>query len=207
MPLVFGASRSISITDEDAGLGVLELSLSVSNGTLTLGPADGLEWQAGANGTSYQVVRGTLASLNAALAGLSYLNLANFSGVDLLSVTVDDLGNTDLGINFKDAKTIPIIVIAPPNNPPKVSIVAPADTSQFQFGQTITVEATATDWDGQVNHVTLLADGRELAELTAPPFATAWTNATLGRHVLSAMATDDQWRYIHFFRRCHLGGG
>jgi len=160
MPLLFDASRSISITDEDAGLGVLELSLSVSNGTLTLSPADGLEWQVGANGTSYQVVRGTLASLNAALAGLSYLNLANFSGVDLLSVAVDDLGNTDLGINFKDAKTIPIIVIAPPNNPPKVSIVAPADTSQFQFGQTITVEATATDWDGHVNHVTLLADGR-----------------------------------------------
>jgi len=69
----FDASRSISITDEDAGLGVLELSLSFSNGTLTLSPADGLEWQVGANGTSYQVVRGTLASLNAALAGLSYL--------------------------------------------------------------------------------------------------------------------------------------
>jgi len=192
IPLVFGLNRLISIVDEDAGLGVLELSLSVSNGTLTLGPADGLEWQAGANGTSNQVVRGTLGDLNAALAGLSYLNFTNFSGVDLLNVTVDDLGNTDPGMNFKDAKTILITVIAPPNNPPKVSIVAPADTSQFQFGQTITVEATATDWDGQVNHVTLLADGRELAELTAPPFATAWTNATLGRHVLSAMATDDQ---------------
>ena len=192
IPLVFGPNRLISIVDEDAGLGVLELSLSVSNGTLTLGPADGLEWQAGANGTSNQVVRGTLGDLNAALAGLSYLNFTNFSGVDLLNVTVDDLGNTDLGINFKDAKTILITVIAPPNNPPKVSIVAPADTSQFQFGQTITVEATATDWDGQVNYVTLLADGRELAELTAPPFATAWTNATLGRHVLSAVATDDQ---------------
>jgi len=138
------------------------------------------------------VVRGTLASLNAALAGLSYLNPANFSGADLLNVTVDDLGNNDLGVNFKDAKTIPITVIAPPNNPPKVSIVVPADTSQFQFGQTITVEATATDRDGQVNHVTLLADGQELAELTAPPFATAWTNATMGRHVLSAMATDDR---------------
>jgi hypothetical protein len=190
--LVFGADRLISIADQDAGLGVLELSLSVSNGILTLGSDNGLDWQAGANGTSNQVIRGTLASLNAALAGLSYLNFTNFSGMDLLSVTVDDLGNTDLGINFKDAKTIPIIVIAPPNNPPKVSIVAPADTSQFQFGQTIAVEATATDRDGQVNHVTLLADGRDLAELTAPPFATAWTNATLGRHILSAVATDDR---------------
>jgi hypothetical protein len=131
MPLVFGASRSILITDENAGIGVLELSLSVSNGALTLGLADGLEWQAGSNGTSYLVVRGTLASLNAALAGLSYLNFTSFSGVDLFSITVDDLGNTDLGINFKDAKTIPIIVITPPNNPPRISIVAPADTSQF----------------------------------------------------------------------------
>ena len=192
MALVFGANRSISITDEDIGLGVLELSLSVANGTLTLGPADGLEWQAGANGTSRQIVRGTLAGLNAALARLSYRNLANFSGVDLLNVTVDDLGNSDLGINFKDAKTIPITVIAPPNNPPKVSIVAPADTSQFQFGQTITVEATAVDSDGQLTDVTLLADGSQLAELTGPPFATTWTGATLGEHVLSAMAADNQ---------------
>jgi hypothetical protein len=190
--LVFGADRLISIADQDAGLGVLELSLSVSNGILTLGSDNGLDWQAGANGTSNQVIRGTLASLNAALAGLSYLNYTNFSGMDLLSVTVDDLGNTDLGINFKDAKTIPIIVIAPPNNPPKVSIVAPADTSQFQFGQTIAVEATATDRDGRVTNVILLADGRDLAKLATPPFATAWTNATLGRHVLSAMATDDR---------------
>jgi hypothetical protein len=199
MPLVFDASRSISITDEDAGLGVLELSLSVSNGTLTLGSDYGLDWQAGANGTSTLVVRGYLGDLNADLAGLStdlaglrYHNSSGFSGADLLSVTVDDLGNNDLGINFKDAKTIPITVIAPPNNPPNVSIVAPADTSQFQFGQTIAVEATATDRDGQVTNVTLLADGRKLAELTAPPFATAWTNATLGRHVLSAVATDNQ---------------
>ena len=190
--LVFGANRLISITDEDAGLGVLVLSMSVSGATLTLGSTAGLEWQAGANGTSTMVVRGTLTDLNAALAGLSYLNLANFSGADLLNITVDDLGNNDLGVNFKDAKTIPITVIAPPNNPPKVSIVAPADTSQFQFGQTITVEAAATDRDGQVIRVALLADGQELAEFTAPPFTTAWTNATLGRHVLSAMATDDR---------------
>ena len=199
MLLLFGPSRLISITDEDAGLGELELSLSVSNGTLTLGSDYGLDWQAGANGTSTLVVRGYLGDLNANLAGLyadlaglRYHNSSGFSGADLLSVTVDDLGNNDLGINFKDAKTIPITVIAPPNNPPKVSIVAPADTSQFQFGQTFAVEATATDGDGQVNHVTLMADGLELAELAAPPFATAWTNATLGRHVLSAVATDNQ---------------
>jgi VCBS repeat-containing protein len=199
MLLLFGPSRLISITDEDAGLGVLELSLSVSNGTLTLGSDYGLNWQAGANGTSTLVVRGYLGDLNADLAGLyadlaglRYHNSTGFSGTDLLSVTVDDVGNNDLGINFTDAKTIPITVIAPPNNPPNVSIVAPADTSQFQFGQTIAVEATATDGDGQVKHVTLLADGQELAELTAPPFATAWTNATLGRHVLSAVATDNQ---------------
>ena len=199
MPLLFGASRSISIsiTDEDAGLGVLELSLSVSNGTLIL--MNGPDSEAGANGTSTLVVRGTLDDLNfllaglgADMAGLRYLNSSNFSGEDLLSVTVDDLGNNDLGINFKDAKTIPITVIAPPNNPPNVSIVAPTDTSQFQFGQTIPVEATATDRDGQVTKVTLLADGQELAELTAPPFAIEWTNASLGKHVLSAVATDNQ---------------
>jgi len=61
----------------------------------------------------------------------------------------------------------------------KVSIVAPADTSQFQFGKHHRGSNRPRDWDGHVNHVTLLADGRELAELIVPPFATAWTNATL----------------------------
>ncbi len=192
MALVFGTGRLISITDEDPGLGELELSLSVSGGTLTLGRVDGLDWQAGANGTSAQIVRGSLADLNAALAGLTYLNTAGFSGTDLLNLAVDDLGNNDLGVNFKDAKTIPIAVLAPPNNPPKVSIVAPADTSLFQSGQTIAVEAAAVDSDGQIIKVTLFADGLELAELTGPPFAAAWTGAALGRHVLSAAATDDR---------------
>ena len=40
--------------------------------------------------------------------------------------------------------------------------------------------------------MTLLADGLKLGELTGPPFTTAWTGATLGRHILSAMATDDR---------------
>ncbi len=199
MPLLFGANRSISIsiTDEDAGLGELELSMSVSNGTLNL--VNGPDPVAGANGTSTVVVRGTLDELNFLLsglgadaAGLRYLNSPNFSGGDLLSITVDNLGNNDLGINFKDTKTIPITVIAPPNNPPKVSIVAPADRSQFQFGKTIAMEATATDSDGQVIHVTLLADGLKLGELTGPPFTTSWTGAALGRHTLSATATDDR---------------
>ena len=191
MPLAFGTKRLISIVDDDVGLGVLELSLSVSSGTLTLGRGDVLDWQAGANGTSTLVVRGTLADLNAALVGLKYLNSSGFSGADLLNIAVDDLGNNGLGVDFKDAKTIPITVIASPNNPPKVSIVVPVNASQFQFGQAIAVEATAVDSDGQLTNVTLLADGLQFAELAGPPFATTWTGATLGRHILSATATDD----------------
>ncbi len=191
-PLIFRANRSISIADEDTGLGVLELSLSVSNGTLTLNQNDGLVWQTGENGASNQVVQGTLDNLNAALAGLTYLNASDFSGPDSLNLAVDDLGHNDLGVNSKDEKTVSITVLPPPNSPPCVSIAAPADTSQFQSGQPITVEATATDGDGQVTNVTLLADGFKLASLSGPPFAATWTGAALGKHILSATATDDR---------------
>src|SRR5208283_3948980 len=99
----------------------------------------------------------------AALASLTYLSTSNYSGPDTLNLAVDDLDHNDLGLNGQDARTVPIVVLPPLSSPPFVSIVAPADASQYQSGDTITVEATATDSDGQVTNVTLFVDSLELA--------------------------------------------
>jgi len=80
------AIGGISIGDVDNGS--LSVILSVSDGTLTMAPATGLT--VGGNGTAVLTVSGTIASLNAALAGLSYRGALNFGGSDTLSITVSD---------------------------------------------------------------------------------------------------------------------
>jgi hypothetical protein len=77
------------------------------------------------------------------------------------------------------------------NTPPVVSVTSPVSQSEFTVGQSIPVTVAAFDPDGQVVSVKIFADGIPLAELAAPPFNIAWTNAAPGDHVLTATATDD----------------
>jgi hypothetical protein len=109
--LVFDANRLIQVADADAGAGLLQLSLSVSNGTLAWGNTNGLIWMTGTNGSTSSVVRGTLDNLNAGLVNLAYLGLPDFFGTDLLTLAVDDLGNTGAGGNLADNGSVPITVV------------------------------------------------------------------------------------------------
>src|SRR5262249_3642845 len=67
--LVFATAsgNALSLADVDAGAGTERLTLTVTNGTLTLGSTAGLGFSAGGNGTASMTVTGTLANLNAAL--------------------------------------------------------------------------------------------------------------------------------------------
>jgi hypothetical protein len=64
------------------------VTLQVSHGTLTLGTVTSLT--VSGNGTSSVSLSGSQATLNAALAGLIYQPLHNFSGQDTLTVTASD---------------------------------------------------------------------------------------------------------------------
>jgi ELWxxDGT repeat protein len=118
----------ISITDVDAGTGNIRVTLSVTNGTLSLstnasgGVAGGAI--SGNGGPSVTIV-GSLSAINATLAdasGLTYLGSPNFSGNDVLTVLTNDLGNTGAGGTLTDTDTIAITVLAvndgPTNNVP-----------------------------------------------------------------------------------------
>jgi hypothetical protein len=75
----------------DAPSATLTVTLTVSDGTLTLGTTAGLTSVAG-NGTGAVTLTGTTATLNAALASLVYRGSNNYSGADTLSVTAIDSG-------------------------------------------------------------------------------------------------------------------
>src|SRR5262249_27134668 len=66
----------------------LTLTLRASHGTLSVGAVAGLT--VAGNGTSWLSLSGGQAALNAALAGLVYQPLHNYSGPDLLALTAGD---------------------------------------------------------------------------------------------------------------------
>jgi hypothetical protein len=97
-PLTFSSAGgdAIAVSDPNAiPAGIVQVMLSVSNGTLTLASISGLTIVAGANGTATITIRGTLADINAALDGLVYTPNAGFSGTDALMILSDDLRDTD----------------------------------------------------------------------------------------------------------------
>lgn len=106
-------SPSAQIVDEDAtlimsganaaqvptnsGLANMVVSISVTNGTLTLASTAGISVTSGANGTSTMTFNGTPAAVNAALDGLNYAPTSDYNGPDTLvfSVTAGALSDTD----------------------------------------------------------------------------------------------------------------
>jgi VCBS repeat-containing protein len=80
------AIGGIIVGDPDGD--TVTVTLSVGNGTLTLGNTDGLT--ASDNGTAEVILSGGIANLNAALASLLYRGGLNYSASDTLSITVSD---------------------------------------------------------------------------------------------------------------------
>ena len=73
---------------------------------------------------------------------------------------------------------------------PTVNLSAPAAGSNHTTGDSVTLTATASDSDGTVSKVEFFVDGTLVATDTSAPYATGWT-ATLGSHVISVVATDN----------------
>src|SRR5262249_6388565 len=81
--LVFSSAGGnlLSVSDIDAGSGAVKVTLSVTNGSLTLGSLAGLSFPTvAAPRSSNMVFTGTLTSMNAALSGLTYIPTADFNG-------------------------------------------------------------------------------------------------------------------------------
>jgi len=90
------------------------------------------------------------------------------------------------------------------NTPPTVCITKPWDGQMFLLPTNITVLADTVDPDGYVWKVEFFADNIKIGEqskyfFVAPPanshiaYDLIWTNASPGRHDLTAVATDSRW--------------
>ncbi len=95
--LVFssGTSNQISISDPDAGSSELQITLTATNGTVTLSGTTGLTFSIG-DGTAdaTMTLAGTIANLNTALNGLMFAPTTSYSGAASLEIITKDQGNT-----------------------------------------------------------------------------------------------------------------
>jgi ELWxxDGT repeat protein len=111
-PLIFNASNNniISITDVDAGNNPLRVTLTASNGNLTLNGSNGLTFIDGDGSSDTSITfSATLADINAALNGLSFNPNANFSGAANIAISVNDQG-TNNSFFLQDSANIAIQV-------------------------------------------------------------------------------------------------
>ncbi|MDD1780850.1 retention module-containing protein [Enterovibrio sp. ZSDZ35] len=114
--------ESIQVKDVDASespSGEIEVRLSVKDGVIGLplgAPTTGIT-VTGA-GSETLILEGPLDAINTLLAaGVTYTGDTNFSGADLLTVTVDDNGNTGSGGAKTDAESVAINVAPKPDIP------------------------------------------------------------------------------------------
>nr|WP_279009973.1 retention module-containing protein [Aeromonas jandaei] len=106
----------LQVKDVDAGNSPIEVRLSVGHGTLTLAAGSGVTVTG--SGTGSLVLSGSLAAINALLAGgVTYQGTQDFNGQDQLTMVTNDLGNTGSGGALSDTDVVPIEVL-PVNDAP-----------------------------------------------------------------------------------------
>jgi VCBS repeat-containing protein len=126
--LVFSTANNnaISISDVDAGSGLMKVTLSVVNGTLTFSDTSGLTFISGGNGTKTMTFTGSVNDINNALNGLTYQGKLNYAGSDTLTIITNDQGNTGIGGAKTDTDKVAITVTAvndaPVNHVPNTSV-------------------------------------------------------------------------------------
>ena len=155
------AITGICVSDVDLGTGQIKITLSTSNGRLTLAQTTGLNFPLG-DGTSDSTMtfHGTLANVLAALAHVDYLPNTGFTGNEVLSVTANDRGNTGLGGEMADTESITIYV-GSGNAPPTLTLPgaqsAVEDTVKTISGISVADPDAGT---GEVKIVIGVAQGR-----------------------------------------------
>jgi hypothetical protein len=136
----------ISVADPDINESILanaKVTLSVDHGTISLAQTTNLSFDAD-NGTAEVIFTGNLEDLNTALATVTYLSDSNYNGDDVLTITINDLGNTGEGGAKSDTETIAITVL-PDNDAPVLTL---PDTQEAQEDVELAIDGiTVADLD------------------------------------------------------------
>src|SRR4029079_4314744 len=160
--LVFSAANgnAISSVEVEVGGGTETVTLSVASGTLTLATLAGLSFSVGdGSADATMTFSGTVRAIDAALNGLSYTGNLNFNGIDTLSITTNDNGNTGSGGAKSDADSVTINVgavnDAPVNTVPGTQSVNEDTALVFSAANGNAISIADVDVGGGTETVTL----------------------------------------------------
>ena len=109
----------VLVSDLDAA--VLQVTLAVTSGTLTLVPGSLAFTTGDGTADALMTFTGSPAAINTALSTLSYLSASNSNGTDTLTITTSDLGNTGSGGTLTDSDSV-AITIASVNDAPTFTV-------------------------------------------------------------------------------------
>ncbi len=106
-------ANQISISDADVGGADMLITLSVTNGTLTLSDVTGLVFSVG-DGTNdvTMTFTGTLSAVNNAISTVTFTPAQNYFGSATLTIIANDQGNTGTGGPLTDTDTVTINITA-----------------------------------------------------------------------------------------------
>ena len=141
--LIFSTAQgnAIRVSDVDVGSGEMEVTLTGTNGRLTLGSTNGLTLLVGSGiNDSVATFRGTLTAINTALEGLKFSPLNGYSGSASLQITTSDLGGTGTGGVQTDTDTIAISVSG--GAPTISSVSSTSANGTYRVGDTIAITVT-----------------------------------------------------------------
>ncbi len=114
----------ISISDVDATTNPVRVTLTATNGKLTLAETAGISFTTGdGSADTTMTFTGTVNSINTALNGLYFEPNLNFNGTGNLRIVTNDLGNTGTGGAKSDTDNIAITIQAV-NDAPTLSLPA-----------------------------------------------------------------------------------
>lgn len=141
--LVFGVgnSNAISISDVDAGGGALQVTLTVTNGLLSLGSFSGLSFLVGSGaGDATMTFVGNQADINSALAGMTFSPTSGYYGAASLQITTNDQGLSGSGGARTDTDFISIDVRQP--NPTIVGVNSATPDGGYKVGDSVSIIVT-----------------------------------------------------------------
>jgi alpha-tubulin suppressor-like RCC1 family protein len=110
---------NLSIMDLDASESELQLTLSVSHGTIQITNVSGLYFVS--SNSASMTVTGTQVNLNNGLSSLFYLSDTNYNGTDALSIIVDDHGHSGRGGTNINSVSVSIS-ISPVSDAPSITV-------------------------------------------------------------------------------------
>ncbi|MDO9460477.1 MAG: hypothetical protein Q7N95_10235, partial [Alphaproteobacteria bacterium] len=126
--LVLSGADAPVVADLDAGAASVRVTLTATQGLISLGATTGLSFITGTGSANASMsFSGSLSAINAALDGLRFAPGANFNGAAQIDLLVNDLGNSGSGGAKSASGSIAITVLAV-NDAPTLGLPGPQAT-------------------------------------------------------------------------------